>query len=828
MDEELMCESLMKWVKTFEGIKAPHQTIEELTDGVALCECLAEIAPDWFDDEWMSKIRHDTGDNRRLKVNNLKKLIKGVQDYYTEVLTMDISGFPMPDVIAIVENLDITELGRLLQLVLGCAVNCEDKQEYIQVIMSMEESVQHVVMMAIQELLTVKDSGLSGAESEMYKELEMQHKRTLEQLSGISAEKEELSQRCHELDEQLSFIKEHEGSLQMENERLRERLSQQDSIGDRDDVSFSTQKLQHLQHQIDKLKEENFTLETSRDEYKIKYEQMERDVLLLNERNEQLQSLAEESQMLKDEMDVLRHSQEKVIKYESTIELYKKKLEELSDMRKQMKALEEKNVTYMKETMNLQEDLRKANSLKSQVDTYKKQVHQLQVQVSDLQRRADKAEFEAKKSKEKLTNFEAENERLRQERVKLREENEELQLAQVAGSPMRHLSPGSPPSDDFDLAGSLSPEVKERILRLEHENKKLKEQKLGEQEEQNQLLQSLLNDANERKDQLERENRELNQKLMEAESELDDVRNQKSAGEMDTDSELGRKYTDHLDKLRVANEELQKKKTYIESLEPKVSSTTEKVNELQELLNKKDQEMKVMEDRYKKYLEKAKSVIKTLDPKQNQGSQPEIQLLKNQVQEKDKIIEHLERDHEKMKITREREEKLIVSAWYEMVSERVLSFEVLNTTPEFESSFVWRTEGSTRRAGLVWAPLGGWGWCELHLEGWVGVGFTWRAGLVWAPLGGRGWCGLHLEGRVGGAVGEKKEDKPLYFPDVFSRIDPEQRVILFQGMQLHRKAAEERLSGNTGGVSFLARQRQASSRRSTPNRTQQTAAVGSR
>ena len=34
----------------------------------------------------------------------------------------------------------------------------------------------------------------------------------------------------------------------------------------------------------------------------------------------------------------------------------------------------------------------------------------------------------------------------------------------------------------------------------------------------------------------------------------------------------------------------------------------EKVTELQELLNKKDQEMKVMEDRYKKYLEKAKSV----------------------------------------------------------------------------------------------------------------------------------------------------------------------------------------------------------------------------
>lgn len=28
------------------------------------------------------------------------------------------------------------------------------------------------------------------------------------------------------------------------------------------------------------------------------------------------------------------------------------------------------------------------------------------------------------------------------------------------GSPMRQLSPGSPPSDDFDLGSSLSPEVK--------------------------------------------------------------------------------------------------------------------------------------------------------------------------------------------------------------------------------------------------------------------------------------------------------------------------------------------------------------------------------
>lgn len=46
------------------------------------------------------------------------------------------------------------QLSHLLQLVLGCAVNCERKSEFIQNIMEMEESSQHMLMTAIQELMT--------------------------------------------------------------------------------------------------------------------------------------------------------------------------------------------------------------------------------------------------------------------------------------------------------------------------------------------------------------------------------------------------------------------------------------------------------------------------------------------------------------------------------------------------------------------------------------------------------------------------------------------------------------------------------------------------
>lgn len=42
-----------------------------------------------------------------------------------------------------------------------------------------------------------------SVDSDCFTSLCFQHKRTLEQLSSLAAEKEELSQRCHELDEQV-------------------------------------------------------------------------------------------------------------------------------------------------------------------------------------------------------------------------------------------------------------------------------------------------------------------------------------------------------------------------------------------------------------------------------------------------------------------------------------------------------------------------------------------------------------------------------------------------------------------------------------------------
>lgn len=47
---------------------------------------------------------------------------------FAQILGQQINDFILPDVNLIGEHSDAAELGRMLQLILGCAVNCEQKQ----------------------------------------------------------------------------------------------------------------------------------------------------------------------------------------------------------------------------------------------------------------------------------------------------------------------------------------------------------------------------------------------------------------------------------------------------------------------------------------------------------------------------------------------------------------------------------------------------------------------------------------------------------------------------------------------------------------------------
>uniref|UniRef100_A0A3B4B5Y3 Calponin-homology (CH) domain-containing protein n=1 Tax=Periophthalmus magnuspinnatus TaxID=409849 RepID=A0A3B4B5Y3_9GOBI len=618
------------------NLSAPCTTVEDLTTGAAISQALHQIDPAWFNDGWLSRIKTDVEDNWRLKVLNMSSVT-----LHPQTLAQDISGFPLPDLALVAEHSDSVQLGRLLQLVLGCAVKCERKQDYIQTIMTLEESVQHVVMTAIQEVI----SDISSFSFKL--------KKALEDLAEVAAEKEALVQRCQELDMQVGILQEERNSLLAENDVLTDRANQLDSFDDPSTASGKKHSL--LQQQLEAIQEENFRLEAAKDDYRIHCEELEKQLVEVQHRNDELTGLAEESRALKDELDVLRNCSDRVVMLEASIETYKRKLENLGDLKRQMKLLEENNMTYMQNTVSLEEELRKANAARAQLETYKRQVQELHRKLSEETRRADNLAYEVKKLEEKHETVLKEKERVIVERDSLKELNEELKCTQAL---QHQLSQAGSPSHD-NLAAELMPvEYREKFIRLQHENKMLRVQQEECEREKIAGLQTQLEEAHKSRSELDTEIRLSRERVRELQQQVEDLQKalQSQAAKPD-DSHLKRKLDAHMVQLNEAQDEIMKKKELLEDLQPDNSQNSMKVDELMAALKKKDDDMRAMEERYKMYLEKARNVIRALDPKLNPAT-AEIQALRNQLADRDKQILSLEA---KLK---EYEEKLIVTAWY--------------------------------------------------------------------------------------------------------------------------------------------------------------------
>lgn len=309
------------------------------------------------------------------------------------------------------------------------------------------------------------------------------------------------------------------------------------------------------------------------------------------------------------------------------------------------------------------DELRKANAARAQLETYKRQVQELHKKLSEESRRADNLAFEMKKSEERQEALIKEKERIIIERDSLKETNEELRCSQAQQDQL--LQAGMFPASSHDnLAAEILPiEYREKFISLQHENKMLRVQQEDTEREKIADLQVQLEEARRTSSELDTENRLSRERVSELQQQVEDLqRTLQGQGAKPEDSNLKRKLDAHMVQLNEAQDEIMKKKELLEDLQPDNTQTTLRLDELTAALKKKDDDMRAMEERYKMYLEKARNVIRALDPKLNPAS-AEIQALKSQLSDRDKRIVSLERECEQAKL-REYEEKLIVTAWY--------------------------------------------------------------------------------------------------------------------------------------------------------------------
>uniref|UniRef100_A0A182XDJ2 Protein hook n=1 Tax=Anopheles quadriannulatus TaxID=34691 RepID=A0A182XDJ2_ANOQN len=592
-DKMEIYESLIRWLSEL-NLSAPHGTVQELSDGAALAQALNQIAPEVFTDSWLSKIKSDVGANWRLKVSNLRKIIEGIYVYYQDELSLNLSEELRPDALKIAEKGDPHELGRLLQLILGCAVNCLEKQKYITQIMELEESLQRNIMAALQDIEYIWQGASPSRNS-------INTAATSLDVKTLQEDRDTLAQKCHETNKKMLGLIEEKAALQQEIVKLQAivgRYENPNLIGDDGTslgpIQLGSSRYNDLRKLVDSLKDELLQAETARDDLKMKSMIQEKEIGELQVKIDELHAATAEIAQLKDEIDILKEANEKLKICETQLQTYKKKLEDYNDLKKQIKLQEERSADYLKQNLEYEEESKKYAGLKGQVELYKKKIQDLHGMLDEEMGKTVRAEFEYNQLQGQLAVVQREKETLLSERDTLREALDELKCGQAVGADgVGHGGPGG-----NTMSKELhSNDVCERIERLERENKALREGQGGQT-----ALSQLLDDANQRNEKLREQLKSANQKIL--------LLSQHHAEDGTTKSELEMQMKQTLE---LGEQRSSAQQQLDETTQHQLSNLHTKIANLEAALVVKDQELQAADVRYKKCVEKAKEVIKTLD-----------------------------------------------------------------------------------------------------------------------------------------------------------------------------------------------------------------------
>ncbi|KAI9595395.1 HOOK protein-domain-containing protein [Syncephalis fuscata] len=550
MDVENIAIGFVEWVieskldvNTFDNLPQPVNHAFDLVDGIVLHDILLDIDPKWFKTSKPTEING----NWVLTFNNLKKIYKVLTRYYEEILGFP-AGFPagalaVPNLNAIAKENDLVELVKLFQLIIAMAVQCGRNQVYIEKIQSLSQESQHALMVTIEEVMSSLASENADAESDLLfsptvsrtdaastfdiTESDEQVYRIQMEYNQILAQKRELESTHHGL------IEEH-GELRARYDEL---------LAEREDLRAKKRELERVQHRPMKvLRFDLDRCETKLNESEMQVESQNATIMDLNRKLEDATRKADLAAKLKDQLQEYRHTADKLQKAEIARDKYKKRLEETSDYRRQIKTLEEQNFLLAEKNREMEDDYRKVSAYKPMIESYKEEVQQLQSKSNQLTLEKNRLNFDLQRYQEKVTLAELEKQNDADHINLLNDRLRELELSGGQMIPTESKTSGGGggggDDDDDDDSGSLmSPvvgermdsviagrgqfELKSKIVALEHEIHQLRHNKDdGGTSQRIVLLESLLDDANKMKAKLEEDYLAAHQKNMTLENEI--------------------------------------------------------------------------------------------------------------------------------------------------------------------------------------------------------------------------------------------------------------------------------------------------------------------
>ncbi|XP_052532541.1 girdin isoform X15 [Tympanuchus pallidicinctus] len=497
---------LVTWIRTFGPLAEENgNSLEEyltLVDGVFLNEVMLQINPKSTNRNVNKRVNNDES----LRIQNLSILVKKIKYFYQECLQQLIM-MALPNVLTIGRNPlsepSTNEIHKILLLMLGCAVQCQEKEEFIERIQHLDFDTKAAVAAHIQEVTQNQENVFDLQWTDVIVFTQDSVEPLLRNMAS------HLRRLVDERDEHLETIielSEERDSLQLQPQTLVAQSPCESScLKDTESKQHLTVELADAKAKIRRLRQEIEEKNEQLLDYKQECEEVESELRKLQQENKNLLSDARSARAYRDELDILREKAIRVDKLESEVGRYKERLRDMEFYKARMEELMEDN-QVMLETKRMFED-----------------------QIKTLQFRSDKLHVVEKENlqlKAKLHEMELEHDMDRRKIEELMEENMALEMAQKRSMDESlhlgwELEQISRFTDHSEVSHkSLGLEVTEltssRLLKLEKENQAL----LKTVEELRSTMDDSVGGNSSRILKMEQENQRLNKKIEGLEKEI--------------------------------------------------------------------------------------------------------------------------------------------------------------------------------------------------------------------------------------------------------------------------------------------------------------------
>ncbi|KAM6274906.1 protein Daple [Porphyrio hochstetteri] len=400
---ELFLQSpLVTWVKTFGALGSGDEdnlgVYMDLVDGVVLNKIMLQIDPRPTNQRVNKHVNNDTF----LRVQNLTILVRNIKTYYQEVLQQLIV-MNLPNVLMIgkdpLSGKSMDEIKKLLLLVLGCAVQCERKEEFIERIKQLDIETQAAIVSHIQEVTHNQENVFDLQWLELPdmapEELESLSRNMVFHLKRLIDERDECTEVIVDLTQERDYLQSLQPPSPLKapspdsSPNPAHPLSNEDKQHLAVELADTKAKLRRVRQELEEKSEQLV-------DSKHEAEQLTLELQKIKQENAHLASDARSARAYRDELDSLRERANRVERLEMELGRCKEKLHDVEFYKARMEELREDNIILIETKAMLEEQLTMARARGDKLHELEKENLQLKSKLHDveLDRDTDKKRIE--------------------------------------------------------------------------------------------------------------------------------------------------------------------------------------------------------------------------------------------------------------------------------------------------------------------------------------------------------------------------------------------------------------------------------------------------